>query len=117
MASNIVSVTFITILIFVDWKKGGKTWLKISPYFFFGMLLTNYLVIPIINLVPALYYFVAPNIVLKEFSIESYVIYYSVLCLCKIVEYFAIIKRYVLKDAKTHLEFGRVLNEGVTSIE
>jgi hypothetical protein len=45
------------------------------------------------------------------------VIYYGILCLCKIVEYFTLIRKYVLKDALVHLEYGRVLNEGVTSIE
>ena len=117
MSSNVVSVFCITFLIFVDWKKGSQWWLKISPYVCYVMILANYLLIPIVNLIPAIYYLFAPNLVLKDFTIESYVIYYGILCLCKIVEYFTLIRKYVLKDALVHLEYGRVLNEGVTSIE
>lgn len=48
--SSFISVICITFLIFVPWKKGPKNYLKISPMLFFILLISNYLIVPIINL-------------------------------------------------------------------
>lgn len=100
----------------MDWKKGSESWLQISPYLYLFMLVANYLIIPIANLLPSIYFIFAPRITLKDFTIESYLIFYNILCACRIVEYFTLIRKYVIKDAKVHLEYCSVLNNNVTSI-
>ena len=51
LAFTFVSALSMTFLVFVEWKKGAKNYLKISPYLFFAMTLLNYILIPIANIV------------------------------------------------------------------
>ena len=42
-----LQAVIIHILIFVSWKKGPQFWLNIAPRLYFGLLITQYLVVPI----------------------------------------------------------------------
>jgi len=66
LLSNIVAAFCITFLIFVHWKKGPDWWLVISYKVFYVLLLTNYVILPLINVVISVYYVVYPGIDLKE---------------------------------------------------
>jgi len=92
----------ITIMIFVPWKKGPDFYLKFSDKFFFGILLTNYILIPIINILFSVYWICLPSINLKEEPIECYIIFFNVLCFMRIIEYFTNIRQTVVSDARTH---------------
>ncbi len=61
MFSNMFSVICITFLLFVHWKKGPALWTKISPFIFFAVAILNYLVIPLSNILIAIYCFASPN--------------------------------------------------------
>jgi hypothetical protein len=114
--SNLVSTLCITFLIFVSWKKGPEKWLKISPLIFFSMLVTNYLILPIINIVVALYLIIDPNVDLRNFPIESYIVFFLVVSTGRILEYFTLIRRTVVLDAKNYLQL-RDENKNKAEIE
>jgi hypothetical protein len=72
----------------VHWKKGPAWWLKYSYLVFFVLLLINYLILPILNIAVSFFYIVFPSVNLKEQSIESYVVFISIVCISRVIEYF-----------------------------
>jgi hypothetical protein len=103
VGSNIVSVFCITFLIFVPWKKGPSWWLKISDKVFFILLFTNYILLPVINNCATIFYIFDRSIDLETHSIESYIIFFNVICFMRMVEYMTIVRRTVLLDARVFL--------------
>jgi small-conductance mechanosensitive channel len=103
LISNILSACCITFLIFVSWKKGPEWWLNISPYFFFVALIINYLLLPIINILLALVLICDPKVNLKNQTAESYYVFFTIVCISRVVEYFILIRRSILLDARIYL--------------
>jgi len=64
--SNLISLASITFVIFVPWKKGPVWYTKVSHVIFHMLLLTNYLIIPLINLGLAFFFIVDPNYNLRD---------------------------------------------------
>lgn len=93
----------ITFLIFVPWKKGPAWYLKISDKIFYIMLLTNYIILPAVNNIATCYFIFNPDINLKQESIESYIIFFNIVCFMRLIEYFIIVRRTVLLDAKNFM--------------
>ena len=102
--SNLVSVFCISFLVFVHWKKGPVWWTKISHVVFFSLLITNYIIIPLANVVIAVFFILDPKIDLKTEPIESYIVFFMVICSMRLVEYFTIVRRSVVLDARIYLE-------------
>ena len=67
----------------------------------------NYLLIPAVNIVMSIVLFIDPDYVLTEQTTESFVIFFFVICLMRVVEFFTLIRRSVLLDAKIYLESKR----------
>lgn len=87
------------------------------------MLLTNYLILPLVNNAVWLYFIFWKEIDLKTETVESYIIFFNIVCFMRIVEFFTIVRRTVLLDARTFLrlraekektveEFRELLLEG-----
>jgi hypothetical protein len=110
-ATQLVSCFCITFLIFVHWKKGPDWYLKYSHKVFFILLLLNYLILPGLNVAFFLFYIIWPGINLKQQSIESYIIFVSIVCLMRIFEFVTLIRRSVLLDAKIFLETAKNVHE------
>ena len=104
LLSNMASVVCITFLVFVSWKKGPAWWTKISHYVFFILLLLNYIIIPLANIVVFVWYVLDPTIDLKSEPIESYIIFFSVICFARIMEYVTLVRRTVVLDARIFLQ-------------
>lgn len=107
LASNFLSVACISFLIFVHWKKGPKCWLKFSHYIFYVVLLLNYLIIPAINIIVCTFLFINPNWDLKAQTAESYVLFFFAVCCMRVVEYFTMVRRTVVLDARIYVESRR----------
>ena len=99
-------------MIFVPWKKGNKYYLKISPYLFYLLITTNYIIIPFGNIVLSAYFTLNPSYDLKAKPLESWVIFFTVLCFCRMVEYFTDVKKVVMDDAKVYLETRKAMENG-----
>lgn len=111
LVSNVVSACCITFLIFVSWKKGPEWWLNISPYFFFVALVINYLIIPIMNILLSLVLICDPKVNLKNQTAESFYVFFMIICISRVVEYFILIRRSILLDARIYLQSTKELYE------
>jgi hypothetical protein len=67
------------------------------------MLITNYLILPIINIFVALYLIIDPKVNLKNIAAESYVAFFLVVSTGRVLEYITLIRRTVVLDAKNYL--------------
>ena len=67
------------------------------------MLITNYLILPIINIFVALYLIIDPKVILKNIAAESYVVFFLVVSTGRVLEYITLIRRTVVLDAKNYL--------------
>ena len=101
--STLISLFSITYLIFVPWKKGPAWYLKISHIIVYILLITNYLIIPIANLGLAVFFIVDPIYDLKNQTVQSWVVFFNVVCFSRILEFFTMIRKTVLIDAKNYL--------------
>ena len=101
--STLISLFSITYLIFVPWKKGPAWYLKISHIIVYILLITNYLIIPIANLGLAVFFIVDPIYDLKNQTVQSWVVFFNVVCFSRVLEFFTMIRRTVLIDAKNYL--------------
>ena len=109
LLSNMASVFCITFLVFVSWKKGPQWWTNISHYVFFILLLLNYILIPLANIAVFVYYIFDPSIDLKAEPIESYIIFFTVICFSRILEYVTLVRRTVVLDARIFLQQKQVM--------
>ena len=101
----------ITFLIFAPWKKGPAWYIKFSHILFYTLLLTNYLIIPGVNLGMAVFFIVDPAYDLKQQTVQSWVVFYNVVCVSRIFEFFTMIRRAVLPDARNYLAAKKALEE------
>jgi hypothetical protein len=90
-------------LIFIPWKHGPEWYLKISPAIFFTTMYLNYIILPLMNIVCSVYYTVNPAYDLKLLPLESWVVFFTIICFSRLVEYYASIKKIVLDDARIYL--------------
>lgn len=111
LASNMISLFCITYLIFIPWKKGPAWYVKNSHVIVYILLMANYLVIPIGNLGIAMFFIIDPAYDLKNETVQSWVVFFNIVCVSRILEFFTMIKRTVLLDAKNYLAAKKALEE------
>jgi hypothetical protein len=110
--SNYVSLIAITYLIFIPWKKGPEWYLKFSPYVFYTMTYLNFLILPIMNIGITIYYSANPNYILRKIPVESWVVFFTIICVTRLIEYFSSLKKILLDDARIFLETKKFKEEG-----
>jgi len=101
--SNSISLVAITFLIFCPWKKGPDFYLKYSPKIFFAMVYINYLILPVLNIGLTVFFTLNPNYDLKALPLESYIIFFTIICFSRLVEYFAYLMKIFRDDAAIYL--------------
>lgn len=99
----------ITFIIFVPWKKGPAWYLKFSHVLVYSLLLTNYLIIPLGNLGLAMFFIFDPNYNLKMQSVQSWVVFFNVVCVSRVLEFFTTVKKTVLEDAHNYIAAQKLL--------
>ena len=75
------------------------------------LLITNYLIIPFGNLGMAIFFIVDPAYNLKNQTVQSWVVFFNVLCATRIFEFFTMIRKTVLLDAKNYLAAKKALQD------
>lgn len=93
----------ISFLIFCPWKKGPEWYLKFSPALFYIMMYANYVFLPGLNLGMSIYYTLNPKYELKILPLESWVVFFTVVCFSRLLEFYTTIKKVVLDDARIYL--------------
>jgi hypothetical protein len=109
--SNMLGAFAIFALVFIHWKKGQDWWLKISPYLFGFLLFFVYLIMPVINVIVISSVMIDPNIKIKEYDTNSYIIFFLILYTIRVVEFLTWVRKSVFDDARTYL-MNRELLEG-----
>ena len=109
LVSNYVSVCFTIIMIFVPWKKGPKWYTKIAPYVFFGMLLTVYIFVPLLNIGYNIATWVIPGLDNRANFYESWVLFYFIVNVARILSFFTSIRCTFLAEAKIYNEIRILL--------
>lgn len=87
-------------MIFVPWKKGPEWYLKISPKIFYCMMYLNYVWLPLGNIGLTTFYSANPKYVLKDVPLESWVIFFTIVCFSRVVEFYSSLKKIILDDAR-----------------
>lgn len=77
----------ISFLIFCPWKKGPEWYLKISPVIFYIAMYVNYVILPLINIGLFLFYTIDPNYILKTEALESWIVFFTIICLTRVLEF------------------------------
>lgn len=108
LVSNYLSLAAITYLIFVPWKKGPEWYLKVSPKIFFSLVYVNYIILPVINIAVMIYFTVNPKYQLKLLPLESWVVFFTIICFSRLIEFFASLKKIFLDDARIYLETRKI---------
>jgi hypothetical protein len=93
----------ISFLIFCPWKKGPAWYLKFSPALFYIMMYANYVILPGLNLALTIYNTIFSKVSLKILPLESWVVFFTVVCFSRLLEFYSTIKKVVLDDARIYL--------------
>ena len=67
----------------------------------------NYVVLPLGNIIMSTYFTVNPNYNLKVVPLESWIIFFTIVCFSRLTEFFSSIKKVVMDDARIFLETRR----------
>lgn len=67
----------------------------------------NYVVLPLGNIIMSTYFTVNPNYDLKLVPLESWIIFFTIVCFSRLTEFFSSIKKIVMDDARIFLETRR----------
>ncbi len=67
----------------------------------------NYVVLPLGNIIMSTYFTVNPNYDLKLVPLESWIIFFTIVCFSRLTEFFSSIKKVVMDDARIFLETRR----------
>lgn len=113
LVSNSLSLCAIFYLIFIPWKYGPTWYLKVSPFIFFFMMYLNYLILPLVNIGLSIFYTVNPKYNLKKMPLESWVVFFTVICFSRLVEYYTTLKKLIFDDARTYIEARKLRTEGI----
>lgn len=101
--SNILGAPCIFALIFISWKKGHKTYIRYSPYIFYGLLIFAYLLMPGVNVLLAIVLFFDDSMKYEERIPTCYIIFCFVMYSLRIIGFFLNIRPTILYDAKQYL--------------
>lgn len=85
-------------IIFVTWKRGPTWYLRISPYIYFLAMFTNYILLPLFNLGVFLYFTIHPDYDLKQEPLESWVIFFCIVCFSRLIEYVSTVRKLLSED-------------------
>lgn len=77
------------------------------------MIYLNYVILPIGNLGMTAYFTLNPNYDLKVLPLESWVIFFTIVCFSRLVEFFSNLKKIVLDDARIFLESKKLKDQGL----
>lgn len=72
----------------------------------------NYVILPTGNILLMIFYTVNPRYNLKIIPLESWVIFFNIVCFSRLFEFYTTIKKIVLDDARLYLQTRKMEEEG-----
>lgn len=106
----------ITFLIFVPWKKGPEWYLKISPVIFYILIYINYVILPAGNIGITAFFTASPKYKFKPFPMESWVVFFTIVCFSRLLEFFVSLKKIIMDDARIYIETRKLKLAGQLDI-
>ena len=103
-------------MIFIPWKKGPEWYLKISPAIFFVLIYMNYVILPLGNIGLSAYFTINPAYDLKIIPMESWVVFFTIVCFSRVLEFFVSIKKIIMDDARIYIETRKLKLAGQLEI-
>lgn len=76
----------------------------------------NYVVLPAVNFLMFIYYTVNPHFDLVVFPLESWIVFFSIVCFTRLMEFYFSLKKIVMDDARIYIQ-TRKLKESGESLE
>lgn len=64
----------------------------------------NYIILPVLNILIMIFFTVNPKYNLKVLPLETWVIFFTIVCFSRLVEFYASLKKILLDDARIYLE-------------
>lgn len=101
----------------MPWKKGPDWYLKISPVSFLILVYINYVILPLGNIGLSAYYTINPAYNLKVIPMESFVVFFTVVCFSRIFEFFFSLKKIIMDDARIYIETRKLKIEGNLDVD
>jgi hypothetical protein len=111
LGSNYLSLFAITFIIFCPWKKGPELYLKYSPKIYLALVYTNYVILPIVNIGIMIFFTANPKFDLKLLPLESWVIFFTIVCLTRLIEFFGSFKKIIMDDMRYYLYLRKQQSE------
>lgn len=68
------------------------------------MVYLNYIILPVLNILIMIFFTVNPKYNLKVLPLETWVIFFTIVCFSRLVEFYASLKKILLDDARIYLE-------------
>ena len=69
----------------------------------FTMMYLNYVILHGLNIFLFVYYTANPKYNLKIFPLESWIVFFSILCITRISEFFVSLKKIIMDDARIYI--------------
>ena len=101
--SQYIALISVSILIFRTWKTGPEWWVKIAPKLYYSLLIVVYLILPSLNILVELSAAISPKIKQKNSQYMAWILFYMVVCISRLIEFFVIIRPKYITDAKTFI--------------
>lgn len=72
----------------------------------------NYVILPTLNIGFFLYFTINPHYNLKIEPLESWIVFFTIICLTRLVEFQSTLKKIVLDDARIYLQTRKQKQQG-----
>lgn len=100
----------------MPWKKGPEWYLKISLIFFFILIYVNYVILPVSNIGLSAFFILNPKYNLKVIPMESWVVFFTVVCFSRVLEFFMSLKKIIMDDARIYIETRKLQLAGTLDV-
>ena len=78
----------------------------------FLLIYLNYVVLPVGNIGLSFYFIVNPAYNLKIIPQESWVVFFTIVCFSRVLEFFVSIKKIIMDDARIYIETRKLKQSG-----
>ena len=86
-------------IIFVDWKDGPRAYLRVSPYIWYFMMLSIYVIFPLVNFGYGFIVIFLPNSAILDCIYYPWIIFYNVVQLGKLYTYITRVRQIYFYNA------------------
>lgn len=76
----------------------------------------NYVILPVSNIGLSAFYTINPKYNLKVIPMESWVVFFTVVCFSRVMEFFVSLKKIIMDDARIYIETRKLQLAGTLDV-